>query len=220
MKIARSSKVILAVFLTLCNFVLLNQQPAISGPSQAGATNTAKTFKCKIEPFAAIYNVHDHSGAAFKQYVWSDGKGKFRIENQLPYAKIDGITDVTFEDYPQHKRYVANTNFQTVEVHPMGELDVPVTDREFVSRLKARCIGQKTIAGIKCKGWRYANNEVWVSPELGWYLEYHSKTEQGLVSCSAQKVDHRSQTAETFALPGKFKHVNFNQTTHRHSHSH
>ncbi len=202
--------------------VVFSAFTTIGGPVAAGTPlKSESAVHTHTEPFHIKYKVQESTGASFTQYFWSNGAGRFRIENELPYSIVDGVTDVTIEDYSQHKRFIVNTNYQAVEVQSLDRSKIPLSDGELVRELNAKCIGQKKIAGFQCKGWRFGEgNEVWISPELGWYLEFRSTSPSGTVVCSAQTVEHRNQLAETFALPTRYKYVNFNEESHHHSHSH
>jgi hypothetical protein len=178
--------------------------------------------KISTEPFSIVYRV-TQSDASYKQYMWSDGQGNYRIENELPYAKVDGVTDVVFEDYTHGKRFTVNTLFMSVEVSPLGEYSMPTSDAE-MKRLKATPLGERTINGFLCKGWTYRNgeikHEVWICPELKWYLEHKMSGAMGNLVCKAEKVVHKRPPIEMFTLPREFKYMDGTENAQHNHHHH
>lgn len=197
------------------------------GKTAGQNTNSAGDQHTKLplmEPFSIVYKITQSNGGTYKQYVWADGQGAFRMENELPYTVVDGITDVSFEDYKTRNRYIVNTMFETVEVSKLENFSMPLTSAEFTSELKAKPIGEKKIAGFQCKGWTYQNagatHEVWVSPELKWFLEHRTIAQGITVVCTAQKALHQKPDIEKFTLPGKYKYVDVSENKNSHSHQH
>lgn len=211
----RSSKFKLAValfmFTLICGF---------AGQASQASSPTATNSAAHVEPFEIVYQINEPNGAQYKRYLSSNGHGCFRSENEMPYSKVDGVTDVTIEDYNRHKRFVINTYFQAVEVYPLGDMRLPLSEKDIVRQLNASSIGQKKIAGFMCNGWRFGNSdEVWISPELNYYLEFRSNIAGGTVLCHATSAAHRQPRTQSFALPDRYKYVNANEIQHSHHHS-
>jgi hypothetical protein len=202
--------------------------PSLAGNPQKGVSaknaTPARAKKISTEPFSVVYSITQSDSSKYKQYMWSDGLGNYRIENELPYAKIDGVTDVVFEDYGDGKRFTVNTLFKSVEVSNLGKFSLPTSDAEFKGTLKATPLGEKTIAGFRCKGWTYKNgelkHEVWICPELKWYLEHKMTGVGGTLVCKAEKAVHKRPPIEMFTLPREFKYVDTSENAQSDLHHH
>lgn len=207
-------------------FALAHMPACATPPPKADskpATKRVSTKPVSTKPFAIVYSIAQ-GPAHYKQYVWSDGKGALRLENEMPYAKIDGITDVIFQDFNTGKQFVVNTMFKTVEVGNLNPMSMPIEDSAFKA-MKAKSLGTKSIAGFNCTGWGYKapngqSKEVWISPDLKWFLEH--KSSDGSFVITAVKASGEPPPLTTFDMPSsrKYRYLDVSREPNPHQHQH
>lgn len=157
-----------------------------------------------IKPFKAVYDLTANGTPAGTQTWLSDGKGKVMMSSgnhqKAPYS--------TLVDYANGKVTILDEQNKTAEARP---LETPWVSNASMEQLDATALGDKTIDGHPCKGWKVTKGdtttEYWLGDDTACYIEVNSTNSKNEPVSTLKLVDYSAQLPEgtTLTVPSDYK---------------
>jgi outer membrane lipoprotein-sorting protein len=157
--------------------------------------------------FDATYEVAGSTGNSTMR-MSSDGKGKMRVENITPAAKV-----VTISDYPS---LAAITILEAQKMAMKSKLTAESyqgSETEDMKKRGAKDLGSKEVAGHPCHGWEYttpaakSSTQTWIGNDIGWMVQSASQFPSGKSVVTLKTFSNKAPDAALFNMtpPAGFK---------------
>lgn len=177
--------------------------------SQLGKLDAGPQFKRDLKTtyprhfYEGYYEQVSRDGAAIIT-IYSNGQGRVRIEATMPNSTA--IT-TTLLDFIDEKRYFLHEQQKTYIESHMSAQGMAGFDEEMFKCAGAQDLGQATVFGIKCHGYRTHLPADPNTPLESWFTDggYLVLSKAGTTEIKISKIIKRQPKTQLFQIPPDYK---------------
>lgn len=157
-----------------------------------------------IKPFKAVYELSMNGRPAGTQTWLSDGTGK--VVMKLGTDQPQNFS--TLVDYVNHKLTIIDGLSKTAESR---QIETPWVSNASMEQLNATVLGDKTIDGHPCKGWKVTNadtiSEYWLGDDTGCYVEVDTSNSSNSQVSKLKLAEYSPElpAGTSFTVPADYK---------------